>query len=54
MSDPLAFDPRYDFIQDYTLKSLRLKGDKWARMTISDEQRNYILHFIERPVPQVG
>jgi hypothetical protein len=53
MGDPLALDPRYDFLQDYTLKSLRLKSDKWARMIISDEQRNYILHFLDRPFPQV-
>ena len=31
-------DPRLDFIQDFTLKSLRLKPDKWARMVVSDEQ----------------
>ncbi len=54
MIDPLAFDPRYDFIQDYTLKSLRLKSDKWVRMVISDEQRSYIVNFLDRPAPQVG
>jgi len=53
MVDQLASDPRYDFIQDYTLKSLRLKSDKWARMTISDEQRNYIIRFLDKPLPQV-
>jgi len=53
MTDILVSDPRIDFIQDVTLKALRLKPDKWARMTISDEQRNYINHFIERPYPQV-
>ena len=41
-------DPLIDFIQDYTLKSLRAKNDKWARMMVSDEQRSYIVRFIER------
>jgi len=54
MGDTLLSDSRLDFIQDFTLKTLRLKPDKWARMTISDEQRNYINHFIERPYPQVS
>ncbi len=46
-------DPRYDFLQDFTLKSLRLKPDKWSRMIVSDEQRNFITNFVERPNPQV-
>jgi hypothetical protein len=32
---------------------LRLKPDKWARMVVSDEQRNFINNFIERQSPQV-
>ena len=39
---------RLDFIQDYTLKSLRLKQDKWNKLVVSDEQRGYILSFIEK------
>jgi dynein heavy chain len=46
-------DPRFDFIQDYTLKSLRLKPDKWSRMMVSDEQRTFITNFVERTYPQV-
>ena len=41
-------ESRIDFIQDYTLKSLRLKYDKWARMMVSDEQRSYIVRFIDQ------
>ncbi len=37
-----------EFIQDYTLKSLRLKPDKWNKLIISDEQRTFINNFIER------
>ena len=43
-------EPRIDFIAEFTLKSLRLKPDKWARMTVSDEQRSFITSFIERGV----
>ena len=39
---------RLDFIQDYTLKSLRLKQDKWNKLVLSDGQREYILSFIEK------
>ena len=46
-------DPRLDFLQDFTLKSLRLKPDKWARMVVSDEQRTFISNFVDRPSPQV-
>jgi dynein heavy chain len=48
-----ARDPRMEFLQEFTLKSLRLKPDKWARMVVSDEQRNFINNFIERNAPQV-
>ena len=47
-------EPRLDFIQDFTLKSLRLKPDKWARMVVSDEQRTFIMSFVERALPQVS
>ena len=39
---------RMEFIQDYTLKSLRLKPDKWNKLIISDEQRTFLTNFIER------
>ena len=48
-----ARDPRMDFLQEFTLKSLRLKPDKWSRMVVSDEQRNFINNFIERTSRQV-
>ena len=39
---------RMDFVQDYTLKSLRLKQDKWNKLVVADSQREYIISFIER------
>ena len=46
-------DPRIEFLSEFTLKSLRLKSDKWARLMISDEQRTYLSRFIDYNVPQV-
>ena len=46
-------DERMDFLRDFILRALRLKPDKWDRMLISDEQRHYIVSFIERGHPQV-
>ena len=39
---------RIIFIRDYTLKSLRLKQDKWNKLIISDEQRSIITNFVEK------
>ena len=46
-------DPRIEFLADFTLKSLRLKSDKWSRLLISDEMRTFLLRFIDHIVPQV-
>ena len=40
-------EPRLDFIQDFTLKSMRCKQDKWQRMIVSDDVRRFVLDFIE-------
>ena len=47
-------DPVLDFLQKFTLGSMRLKPDKWHRLLISDEMRNYITNFVDRPMPQVS
>ena len=46
-------DPRLDFIQDFTLRSLRLKPEKWARLVVSNEQMAFITNFVENGYPQV-
>ena len=38
---------RYQFIRDYTLKSLRLKIDKWNKLWSSDDARNFLQQFVE-------
>ncbi len=47
-------DPRIEFLQEYTIKTLRLKPDKWSRMVVSDEQRTFVANFIDRAAPQVS
>ena len=46
-------DPRIEFLSEFTLKSLRLKSDKWSRLMISDEMRTYLSRFTDYNVPQV-
>ena len=46
-------DPRIEFLENFTLKSLRLKSDKWSRLLISDEMRTFLLRFIDHTLPQV-
>ena len=39
---------RLAFIEDYTLKSLRLKTDKWNKLIISDDQRGFLHSFVDQ------
>ena len=39
---------RLQFIRDYTLKTLRLKNDKWSKLWASDEQRQFVINFVEK------
>ena len=47
-------DIRLEFIKEYCTRSLRVKPEKWDRIMISDEQRSFIMGFIERQTPQVN
>ena len=46
-------DHRLDFIKECCCRSLRVKTEKWDRLLISDEQRTFIMGFVERDMPQV-
>jgi hypothetical protein len=46
-------DPRVDVLKEFCLRSLRVKSEKWDRLMISDEQRSYIMSFVDRQTPQV-
>jgi len=40
-------DRRVEFLQEFTLKSMRLKIDKWNKIVVHDEQRQYLQVFPE-------
>ena len=40
-----------EFLKDYTLSSMKLKKEKWKKIIVSDEQREYITNFIESDHP---
>ena len=40
-----------EFLKEYTLASLRLKKEKWKKIIISDEQKEYLINFIESDFP---
>ncbi|XP_078609718.1 dynein beta chain, ciliary-like isoform X2 [Branchiostoma floridae x Branchiostoma japonicum] len=41
-------DPRFDFLQDYTLKTLKLKLDKWSKFISAEENRILIQEFLDK------
>ena len=47
-------DPRMEFMCEWTLKSLRLKYEKWSRLLIFDDAKKHINKFIETGKLQVN
>ena len=43
-----TYSIRLAFIEDYTLKSLRLKTEKWNKLVISDDQRGFLHSFVDQ------
>ena len=39
---------RWEFIQNFTLKTLNLKVDKWSKMVGIDEQKNLIQDWLDK------
>ena len=39
---------RWDFFQDFTLRTLNLKADKWGKLLGNDDQKQLILDFLEK------
>ena len=46
----MAFDSdaRLSFIESYTLKTLKVKNDKWQKLLSQDEQKQIIVDFVEK------
>ncbi|XP_043925655.1 dynein axonemal heavy chain 17-like [Protopterus annectens] len=41
-------DKRFEFFQNYTLKSLRLKPEKWTKCVASEETKQNLLEFFDK------
>uniref|UniRef100_H2ZKA8 AAA+ ATPase domain-containing protein n=1 Tax=Ciona savignyi TaxID=51511 RepID=H2ZKA8_CIOSA len=41
-------DPRWDFLQSKTLKTLNLKVDKWAKMIMQEESKILVQEFLDK------
>lgn len=41
-------DKRFDFIEDYVLKTLKLKGDRWQKCVSVEEQKNVLKDFLDK------
>lgn len=42
-------DRRIEFLGTFVQKTLKLKPEKWTRMMASEEHKNVITKFLERP-----
>ena len=40
-----------EFLKEYTLSSMRLKKEKWKKIIVSDEEKEYLTNFIEGNFP---
>jgi len=44
-------DFRLEYIGSFVQKSLKLKPEKWGRLLLTEEYRNMVLDFLDRPLP---
>lgn len=46
----MAFDSdaRLQFIESYTMKTLKIKNDKWQKLLSQDEQKQLIVDWVEK------
>lgn len=51
MEGPAPVDTRMDFLGNFVQKTLKLKPEKWTRMTGADEHKAVVMKFLERPHP---
>ena len=42
-----------EFLKEYTLSSMRLKREKWKKIIHTDDQKEYLMNFIEENYPDV-
>ncbi|XP_036372722.1 dynein heavy chain 9, axonemal [Megalops cyprinoides] len=49
MGDAPVADKRYEFLEEYILKTLKLKADRWQKCVTTDEYKQIIQDFFDRP-----
>ena len=45
-------DLRVEFVAEYVLKTLRIKGDKWTKMYVIEDNKQMCLDFFDKPDSQ--
>lgn len=46
-------DFRLDYIGGYVQKSLKLKAEKWSRLLLTEDYRNFVYDFINNALPNL-
>lgn len=46
-------DVRVEFVADYVLKTLRIKGDKWTKMYVVEDNKIMCIDFFDKPDSQL-
>ncbi|KAF5902959.1 dynein heavy chain 9, axonemal, partial [Clarias magur] len=49
MDESPAAEKRFEFIEDYVLKTLRLKKERWQKCVCVEEQKQIIQDFLDKP-----
>lgn len=49
MDESPATEKRFEFIEDYVLKTLRLKKERWQKCVCVEEQKQIIQDFLDKP-----
>lgn len=44
-------DFRLEYLGGFVQKSLKLKPEKWGRLLLTEEYRNVVLDFLDKPLP---
>lgn len=44
-------DNRLEFLGNFVQKTLKLKPEKWSRLLATEEFRNVVMDFLDKPEP---
>lgn len=48
-----VIDTRFEFMGSFVQKTLKLKPEKWQRLTTVEEHKTVLKEFLDRPLPVV-